>query len=279
MNATEHRGALLRVVAGFAIHRTPARLRFAVRAQGWEPIDANTQSVDPSVIADATALASRGFDALLLGLPGYPEVLAQSTAAPPALIYIGDASLLSGHSVGVCGSRRASDRGLEAAAQVAEVAAELGLTLVAGNARGVDRVAQARAGELRASVVAVLPEGVLTTGLSAESLTFPTSQLFASEFPPRQPWSVGAAMARNKTIVSLTDALVVIEPGGTGGTYEAAIEGLRRKTAVLLFAPGGVMTDGSDLLRGKGARVVTTRDDLAAQLGQLSRGRQAMLWT
>jgi predicted Rossmann fold nucleotide-binding protein DprA/Smf involved in DNA uptake len=55
--------------------------------------------------------------------------------------------------------------------------------------------------------------------------------LVVSEFPPRLRWKAHNAMTRNRTICGLADALVVVESGTEGGTFEAG------KTALSLNEP------------------------------------------
>lgn len=278
MSVRSGEASLIWAVAGFALYRTPARLRTAVMRSGWDPIANDPVSAEPATVRDAEELRTRGFAAVLLGTAEYPSGLAASKSPPPVLFCLGATHLLGRKGIGVCGSRRASEAGLVAAAQVADVASDLGLVLVAGNAKGVDRTAQQRAGELGAALIAVLPEGSLAARIDPVEEDDLSNQLIASEFPPHQPWTVGAAMERNKTIVGLSEALVVIEPGATGGTYEAALAGLRAGSVVILFSSGGVETEGSEPLRRRGAKVAETADALRDLLEHEARGRQASLW-
>jgi DNA processing protein len=55
--------------------------------------------------------------------------------------------------------------------------------------------------------------------------------LVVSEFPPGLPWRAHNAMARNRTICGLSHALIVIESGLEGGTFEAG------KTALEIGEP------------------------------------------
>ena len=70
--------------------------------------------------------------------------------------------------------------------------------------------------------------------------------LISSEFQPNSQWSIGNAMKRNKTICGLSDALVVVEPGATGGTYEAGRFAL--KTGVPLYVAAAESLKENDRL-------------------------------
>jgi DNA processing protein len=55
-----------------------------------------------------------------------------------------------------------------------------------------------------------------------------------SEFPPESRWQTWRAMQRNGTILDLSRALVVVQAGESGGTWEAGIECLRRQRPLLV---------------------------------------------
>lgn len=57
------------------------------------------------------------------------------------------------------------------------------------------------------------------------------NHVVVSEYTPRLPWLARNAMQRNKTICGLSNAVVVIESGLKGGTFEAG------KAALLLRRP------------------------------------------
>jgi DNA processing protein len=57
---------------------------------------------------------------------------------PPDIWVIGNLGLLSEKAVGFCGSRKASERGLEVAADCARQLSEAGVIVVSGYAPGVD---------------------------------------------------------------------------------------------------------------------------------------------
>src|SRR3990172_13198172 len=76
------------------------------------------------------------------------------------LYAIGNAALLDSKSIGICGSRHGSPRGLERAREFGREAALKGTTVVSGYARGVDREAHLGALEAGGSTIAVLPESM-----------------------------------------------------------------------------------------------------------------------
>jgi predicted Rossmann fold nucleotide-binding protein DprA/Smf involved in DNA uptake len=80
--------------------------------------------------------------------------------------------------------------------------------------------------EVGGTTTIVLAEGILHFRLKEKDLPWlgddPMSRILViSQFPPRVPWKAHNAMARNRTICALSDALVVIESGLQGGTFDA----------------------------------------------------------
>lgn len=90
-----------------------------------------------------------------------------------------------------------------------------------------------------------------------------------SEFAPRAAWTAGQAMQRNRTIVGLSLAMILIEAGATGGSIAAGREALRM--GVPLFAPeyAGMpetATGNRELLREGGRPLLRSRSTLRANL-------------
>lgn len=184
------------------------------------------------------SLAEKGISVLVRGFPGYPQRLNDvlGDTAPPILYTLGNQSLLDQSSVGFCGSRKASPKGIDVVLECTHVLAAISMNVVSGYAHGIDLAAHRGALERGGTTTIVLPEGILhfrvkeqlMAGLDAEALS---RTLIVSEFPPGLTWKAHNAMTRNRTICGLSDALVIIESGVDGGTFEAG------KTALSLNVP------------------------------------------
>ena len=59
--------------------------------------------------------------------------------------------------------------------------------------------------------------------------------LVISEYQPADKWSVSRAMTRNNTIIGLSDSMVVVEAGLTGGSMDAGLRTLEDSKP--LFVP------------------------------------------
>jgi len=160
-----------------------------------------------------------------LGENLYPNILTKmlGSKAPKTLYCLGNISLLTRPSVGFCGSRKASEKGLETARDCASQASELGMVVVSGNAAGVDVQAHYHALSSGGSTIIVLPEGIdhFRIRKYLDPVWNWERVLVVSQFEPQQIWQAYRAMARNKVIISLSGAMIVIEAGERGGTLDA----------------------------------------------------------
>ena len=141
--------------------------------------------------------------------------------APPVLFAIGNLELLTQPSVGFCGARKASEKGVRVATEASALLAKEGIVLVSGYASGVDLSVHQGALQAGGATIFVLAEGISHFRIKAgvKPLLSHENHLVLSEFPPGLPWMARSAMQRNSTIIGLSDAMVVIESGLTGGTY------------------------------------------------------------
>jgi len=141
------------------------------------------------------------------------------------LYAIGSVHLLGMKAVGVCGSRDASASALKWAYDFGREAAKHDVVVVSGYARGVDREAHRGALDGGGKTIAVLPEGIRHFRLVRELrpvADLDRNLLALSAFEPDAPWEIWRAMARNRLIVGLSEALFVIEARERGGTINAA---------------------------------------------------------
>jgi DNA processing protein len=262
-------------VAGSRYGHGEARLARRARELGpsafSEVLDDLSHADLDRVSAEAEALFERGISATLLGSSEYPPSLSEIRNAPPTLFYMGSSELLNAPGIGMCGSRNATEEGLNAAAACGEVAARQGLAVVSGYARGVDMTTHVSALAAGGTTVIVLPEGIarfrVKRGAFAD-VWDPARALVVSQFAPSRPWSAGAAMTRNAVIIGLSLALVVIEASEKGGTLAAGTTALdlNRRVITLEFAQ---TPPGNSLLLRRGAVPVSNRSELSDRLEQL----------
>ena len=161
----------------------------------------------------------------------YPNYLKKTLGrkCPPILFVKGNISLLNNNSVGFCGSRKVSQKGIDITASCATQLVEQGITVVSGYASGTDLSAHKAALICGGQTVFVLPEGLLRSTVKGEikELLTEKNHVFISQFMPKITWNAGNAMKRNSVIIGLSRAMILVESGRTGGTFAAGEEALK----------------------------------------------------
>ncbi len=223
-------------------------------------------------------LSSQGIKVLALADPAYPSRLKATlkSRAPLVILLLGEAELLrSDRTLAIIGSRRASEEGLKIAQRAGAYFGGEGYVVVSGMAKGIDR--EAVAGALGAGGRAI---GVLPFGLMSQKDIVPLLRSFQedlmgrrlaliSEFSPKVGWKAWAAMARNRTIVGLADAVLVVESGlkesegpqgrkQKSGTWSAVEEARRLGKMVFVV---DLPREGNQELIQKGLAVPVSADE------------------
>jgi len=233
-------------------------LRFGIKQEAAEAFLADNELAGSM----AQELHEMGVSLLIKGTSGYPDhvVNALGRQSPPIIFAIGNLGMLQMPAVGFCGSRKASDKGLSVAAECAGVLAAKGVNIVSGYAHGVDLAAHRSALEAGGVTTIVLAEGILGFRPKSDikSLLTDENHLVISTYSPRLPWSARQAMERNRIICGMSNAMIVVESGNRGGTFEAgkaALE-LRRPLFVVDYAQPEPSASGNKYFLDRGAEPV-----------------------
>jgi DNA processing protein len=198
--------------------------------------------------------------------PEYPESLRKTLgeSAPVLLLCLGNLELLKHVSVGFCGSREASEKGMATARDCAMLLSNDNVNIVSGFAAGVDMNAHRAALAAGGTTTIVLAEGILRFRVKKEirDVWDDSRTLVVSEFGPNLPWSVSHAMQRNKTICGLSRAMILIEARSTGGSIQAGRDclkmGLPLFAAVYEGSPESA-TGNEELLRNGAKRLMKSK--------------------
>ncbi len=208
--------------------------------------------------------------------PEYPASVNQAFAPKqsPILYFAGNLALLSQAGVGVCGSRKSSEKGIETVRDCAEQIAKRGGPVVSGNAAGIDVAAHRAALEAGGNTILVLPEGIhhFRVRKDLRDVWDWSRALVVSQFEPDAPWSVFRAMDRNRLIIALSRAMIVVEAGESGGTVSAGLSTLKagKPLYVAVYENMPEKAPGNErLLQLGGKRVFKGRSSGRAKIAEL----------
>ncbi len=156
---------------------------------------------------------------------------------PDVLYCLGNTTLFAEKIVMICGARDVSKKGLETAYKCGRLCAEMGYTVASGYARGVDMAAHQGALEGGGGTIAILPYGLgKLRRNTALSHVFDFNLFLAvSELPLSYPFTTGNALRRNKLLVSLSHAVIVVESREKGGTWFSANYAGRKNKPLFFF--------------------------------------------
>lgn len=201
--------------------------RFALKEGLCSEIPKENRNAD----AVAAALEERSVALLTVTDPQYPARLRTRLGedAPAVLFAAGSLRLLNSPSVACAGARAASERGLTLARTACRALANARVNVTSGYANGVDLAAHEGAVTAGGTTTIVLAEGILgfrSKSTLADHLTERNS-LFVSQFWPEDRWTQYQAIQRNRTIIGLSDAVLIVESGLDGGTFDVGTSAIR----------------------------------------------------
>jgi len=216
-----------------------------------------------------------GITVSIVGDAGHPAVESPDPHVPPVLLWRGRQGAVGRRSpaVGVIGTRRATRAGLDIAEELGAGLASAGCDVVSGLALGVD--AAAHRGALRSgggSVTAVVGTG--------HDVVYPRANRglwsdlaergsVCSEYVLGTPPAAWRFPARNRILVALCDAVVVVESHRRGGSLiTAGIAGDRG--VPVLAVPGSIRSpasEGTNRLIADGCAPCLGVDDVLVAVG------------
>ncbi|TVQ62828.1 MAG: DNA-processing protein DprA [Phycisphaerales bacterium] len=177
------------------------------------------------------ALDERGVALLTATDPEYPAQLLTRLGedAPAVLFAAGSMELLNSLSVACVGARDASERGLTLTSTACRALANARVNVTSGYANGVDLAAHEGVVAAGGTTTIVLAEGILGFRPKAPLADHLTAQnsLIVSQFWPAARWTQYQAMQRNRTIIGLSGAMLIVESGLDGGTFDAGTTAIR----------------------------------------------------
>jgi len=211
--------------------------------------------------------ARLGAEVLVPCDPDYPSLLLHIPDPAPVLFSLGNRSLLLRPAAAVVGSRDHSSYGAAACSTLAGGAAEAGVVIVSGMARGLDAVAHTAALDAGGTTVGVLGNGLGVIYPAANRALYhrvAQEGVLLTEFPPGERPHAGSFPRRNRLISGLSRVTIVVEAAiGSGAliTAGAALDQGREVMAV----PGNItspLSAGSNRLIRDGAAPVLEPADI-----------------
>ena len=178
----------------------------------------------------------------------YPRQLINNldTAAPPLLFCGGKLDLLNALNVSIVGSRDVFKEGIDFTKNIAKQLAFSGYNIVSGYAKGVDTLSHLTALENDGTTTFVLSYGLYDFKKKKEfsDVKWTDNILAMSEFSPESKWLSSHAMIRNKTIVGLSNAVIVVqagpekdEKGNMSGTFNSGKTALKYNIPLFVLSP------------------------------------------
>ncbi|MEV5889497.1 DNA-processing protein DprA [Nonomuraea fuscirosea] len=171
----------------------------------------------------------------------YPVNLRNCYDRPPFIFIDGDLAPADRTALAIVGSRHATIPGMNIATHVAEAAADAGITVVSGLARGVDAAAHRgalRAGGRTLAVIAGgIDQGIYPPEHTELAAKISSSGAVISQFRPGSPVTKSSFLMRNAVISGLASCSLLIEAGERSGTRAEAEHSLKQGRPVLMWEP------------------------------------------
>jgi len=231
-------------------------------------------SADPHAAEKVCGRAERvGATVLLPTDSRFPQKLREIPDAPTILFVLGNLEYLNADSVGIVGSRSHTRYGAAACRLLSAAAAEAGLVVVSGMARGLDRLAHEAALEQGGGTVGVLGNGVGVVYPAANRALYERVAVegcLLTEYPPGDKPHAGSFPRRNRLISGLSRVTVVVEARERSGALITAECALNQGREVLAV-PGPITSPlslGCNRLIQLGAKPALGPRDILEEFGR-----------
>ena len=243
----------------------------------WEDID------DEICFSEYENTIKKDIKILTLDSKNYPKKIINNlgTAAAPVLFCGGKIDLLNNPSIAIVGSRNICDNGIKFTKNITKQLSNSGYNIVSGYAKGVDTISHLSALENDGTTTFVLSYGLLEFKKKKDfkDVKWTGNILALSEFLPESQWSASNAMIRNKTIVGLSSAVIVVqsgpekdEKGNMSGTFNSGKLALKHNIPLFVVTPSFVdNAEGNQNLINLGATEIKPDNTLELIKEKLSK--------
>ncbi len=240
--------------------------------------DKNLEQAD-SIVAYCE---NKGYKILTPDMPNYPERLKLVTDAPLVLYTCGDETVLSNDNlhIGVIGSRKPSQYGIDVAGTIATSLAKNGAVVVSGGALGIDSVGHNAAMDAGGKTVLIMGCGfdypyLMDNQPMRERVK--NNGVLVSEYSPKTPPINGSFVKRNRITAGLCNGVLVVEAGVKSGSLSTAniVTKYNRDLFVVTGDARGENFLGANELAQRGARIVFSADDIMTLYGYEIRNKDS----
>lgn len=210
----------------------------------------------------------------------FPEALRRIPEPPKKLHVIGNVDALR-EGIAIVGARKATPYGLSCAAHFAGIAAESGIVVISGGARGCDAASHRAAVQRKAQTVAFLGGGCDEVYPRENMALFQEVIDCGGAVVSEEDWTMPPIAymfrRRNRLIAGLAKATLIVEAGLPSGTFSTADEALAADKDVLVV-PGAITSKqsrGANRLIYQGATPIvddeTFHDQIFSIFGEMTR--------
>jgi DNA processing protein len=222
---------------------------------------------------DMAVMKQRGIHSLFIRDPRYPQQLREIYDPPFVLFYRGTLPTFTVPCVGIVGTRFPSCAARSAAFQTGLELSRLGIHVVSGLAKGIDR--ESHEGSVRGKGISI---GVLGNGIdtvyptssrkTAEKILEHEGAIFSEYFPGVLPLKYHFP-ARNRIISGLSRSVVIIQAPSRSGALITADYALEQGRDIYVHRAGltGTQGAGSRRLYEEGAPVIDYGKEICADWG------------
>jgi DNA processing protein len=201
----------------------------------------------------------------------YPENFikyVEQIGVSPIFFCKGNPSILKNGGIAVVGSRGVSKEGLIITKNIASKLTKSGKNIVSGYAKGVDTAAHIGALDAGGITTLVLSYGINEFRIKREfrGYDFKNDVLVVTQFMPDEKWMARRAMARNKLICALSEAVIAIESGPErdekgrmSGTFDSARTALKLGDRLFVLSPSALKEQpigNSDIIKIGGQEIL-----------------------
>ncbi len=234
-------------------------------------IDALKKSTPSQTMDVLRECRNKGYEIITPDRELFPDRLRHIPNMPLVLYGIGDCTAIKDHvSIGIVGTRKASDYGIRIAQKLSYRLAQSGATIVSGGALGVDSEAHAGAMLAKGRTVAFLGCGLSYDYLRENApirRAITRYGAVVSEFQPSCAPSKASFPIRNRLISGISLGVVVIEAGVKSGSLITADRAAEQGKDVFAV-PGDIVRssfDGTNYLIKNGAKPVFSALDVLSE--------------